>query len=58
MTKFCTFYDTKIQIKYHEINLNQDTEAKLGNLKTLLLNDVHIFSSVSAQKLKLGLESS
>ena len=52
MTKLCTFYATKIQINDHEIDLNHDTEAKLGNLKNLLLNDVHIVSSVSAQKLK------
>ena len=52
MTKLCTFYATKIQINDHEIDLNHDTEAKLGNLKNLLLNDVHIVSSVSARKLK------
>ena len=52
MTKLCTFYATKIQINDHEIDLNHDTEAKLGNLKNLLLNDLHIVSSVSAQKLK------
>ena len=52
MTKLCTFYATKIQINDHEIDLNYNTEAKLGNLKNLLLNDVHIVSSVSARKLK------
>ena len=36
MTKLCTFYATKIQINDHEIDLNHDTEAKLGNLKNLL----------------------
>ena len=50
MTKLCTFYATKIQINDHEIDLNHDTEAKLGNVKNLLLNDVHIVSSVSARK--------
>ena len=44
------FYVTKIQI--NEIDLNHDTEAKLGNLKNLLLNDVHIVSWVSARKLE------
>ena len=52
MTKLCTFYATKIQINDHETDLNHDREAKLGNLKNLLLNDVHIVSSVLAQKLK------
>ena len=52
MTKLCTFYATKIQINDHEIDLNHDTEVKLGNLKNLLLDDLHIVSSVSARKLK------
>ena len=52
MTKLCTFYATKIQINDHEIDLNHDTEAKLGNLKNWLLIGVHIVSSVSARKLK------
>ena len=42
------FYATKIQINDHKIDFNHDTEAKLQNLKNLLLNDVHIVSSVSA----------
>ena len=41
MTKLCTFYATKIQINDLEIDLNHDIEAKLGNLKNLLPNDVH-----------------
>ena len=39
MTKLCTFYATKIQINDHEIDLNHDTELKLGSLKNLLLNE-------------------
>ena len=42
----------KIQINDREIDLNHDTEAKLGNFKNLLLNDVPIVSSVLARKLK------
>jgi hypothetical protein len=48
MTKLCTFDATKIQ-NDHEIDFNHDTETKLENLKNLLLNDVHIVSSVSAR---------
>ena len=48
MTELCTFYATKIQINDHKIDFNHDTEAKLQNLKNLLLNDVNIVSSVSA----------
>jgi hypothetical protein len=51
MTKLCTFDATKIQ-NDHEIDFNHDTETKLENLKNLLLNDVHIVSSVSARILK------
>ena len=59
MTKLCTFYATNIQINDHEIDLNHDTEVKLGNLKNLLLDDLHIVSSVSARKLMcLGSEPS
>ena len=52
MSKLCTFYATSLQINNHEIDLNHDTDAKLGNLKNLLPNDVHMVSSVSARKLK------
>ena len=48
MTKLFNFYATKIQMNDDDIELNHDTESKLGNLKNLLLNDVHIVSSVSA----------
>ena len=36
----------------HEVDRNHDAEAKLENLKNLLLNDVYIVSLVSARKLK------
>ena len=62
LTKLCiwiklfTFKNTKVQINDHKIDWNHDTEAKLGNWKNLLLNDVHIqlgFSS-ETEVLQLG----